>query len=392
MDPLILEGLLFSGIDLALVGLAIWFFFFSPLKKRPGTTGQRISRRLSAVLALLLLLSGFQFFIGAMWDTSMHIKTGEIPGGADFLWPPHIMIYSGFVITLGIALFGLAHIALPAIRRGERDPRLWLRSNPYLAVLSIASLYALASVPGDAIWHELFGIDLTAWSPPHLLLGLATSSTLFCGAGLLAQAYSGFTRPRWVTPVLVLLFGLMLNIGYFIAGVEWETPGPRSPLVAARPEWLYPLVTGVWLFLVLYWAKRAARWRWTAAAVALAFFVFRLVGEGVIALTDNIPLGFPLIFFGGAVLMDLVPLAGFAAPFRRDLLLAAAFSAGFAALTSIQIALRPDLSFTPADYWIAFGLVLVINTALVHLGRVAADRMFMDGSPTQGEAIAPINA
>ncbi len=376
MDSLVLEGLLFSGIDLALVGVAIWWLFFSPLKKRSASPAQRITGRLPATLALLLVVSGFQFFTGAMWDTSMHIKTGKIPGGADFLWPPHIMIYSGFLITLGIALFGIAHIAIPAIRRGERDPRLWMRANPYLGTLTIASFYALASVPGDAIWHELFGIDLTAWSPPHLLLGIATCATMFSGAGLLIQAFTGKARPRWATAVLVLLFGLMLNIGYFIAGVEWETPGTRSPLVAARPEWLYPLVAGVWLFLVLYWARRAAPWRWTATAVGLAFFVFRLVGQSVIALTNNIPLGFPLVFLGGALLMDLVPLAGITSPFRRDLLLAGAFSAGYAALTSIQIALRPDLFFTPADYWIAFGLTLIATTALVHLGRAAADRMF----------------
>jgi hypothetical protein len=156
MDSLFLQGLAFSGIDISIVVILVWWLFLSRVKQ-PPLPGSGISRRLATILGLLLVVSGIQFFIGAMWDTSMHLKTGEVPGGADFLWPPHIMIYSGFLITLALGLFGLATIAIPAIRRGERDPRLWVCSSPYLGALAVASIYAIASVPGDAIWHELFG-------------------------------------------------------------------------------------------------------------------------------------------------------------------------------------------------------------------------------------------
>jgi hypothetical protein len=156
MDTLFLQGLAFSGIDISIVVILVWWLFLSRVKQ-PPLPGSGISRRLATILGLLLVVSGIQFFIGAMWDTSMHLKTGEVLGGADFLWPPHIMIYSGFLITLALGLFGLATIAIPAIRRGERDPRLWVRSSPYLGALAVASIYAIASVPGDAIWHELFG-------------------------------------------------------------------------------------------------------------------------------------------------------------------------------------------------------------------------------------------
>lgn len=377
MDTLVLQGLAFSGIDLTLIGLLIWWLYLSPLHKSPRP-GSGIGTRLATGIGLLLAASGIQFFIGAMWDTSMHIKTGEVPGGADFLWPPHIMIYTGFLITLVLGVFGVAAIAIPAIRRGERDPRLWVRSSPYLGALAIASIYALASIPGDAIWHELFGIDLTAWSPPHIFLGIATCATLVSGAGLLARAFPDSGRPGWVSGVVVVLFALLLNIGYFIAAVEWETPGAHSPLVAARPIWLYPVVAGIWLFVGLYWAKRAARWRWTATAVALAFFAFRLSGQALIALTDNIPLGFPLLFVGGALMMDLVTAGQRESAFRRDLLLASAFACGYGIVTSFQFILRPDLVFTPADLLIAFGLTLAANIGLVHLARFAANRMFND--------------
>jgi hypothetical protein len=375
MDALLLQGMIFSGIDISIVVILVWWLFISKVKKAP-LPGTGISQRLAAVLGLLLVVSGIQFFIGAMWDTSMHLKTGEVPGGSDFLWPPHIMIYSGFLITLALGLFGVATIAIPAIRRGERDPRLWIRRSPFLGALAVASFYAIASIPGDAIWHELFGVDLTAWSPPHIFLGIATCATLFSGAGLLNRAFRDRKHPIWVTASLVVLFALILNIGYFIAAVEWETPGNRPPLVAARPEWMYPVIAGGWLFMGLFWAKRASSWRWMAVAVALLFFVLRLTGQTVIALTDNIPLRFPLLFIGGALLMDLLPAARFRSLIWRDLLLAWAFTLGYVLLIFPQIALRSDLGFSPATYGVAFGLGLVITSILVRLARFSADRMF----------------
>ena len=386
MDTLLLQGMVFSGIDISIVAILVWWLFVSKVR-RPALAGG-ISRRLATVLGLLLVLSGIQFFIGAMWDTSMHIKTGEIPGGADFLWPPHIMIYSGFLITLVLGLYGLATVAIPALRRGERDPRLWVRSSPTLGALTVASFYALASVPGDAIWHELFGIDLTAWSPPHLFLGVATCATLLCGAGLLTHAFQDRKRPAWATAALGLLFALILNIGYFIAAVEWETPGGRSPLVAARPEWMYPLVAGTWLFLGLFWAKRASSWRWMGTAAALGFFIFRIAGEGVIALTANVPLGFPLVFVGGALLMDLLAGLPFRAQLWRDMLPAWGFSAGYALLAFPQIALRPELHFAPASYGVAFVLLLAVTSALVPLGRFSAGRLF-GSQPELAVAVEP---
>lgn len=44
-----------------------------------------------------------QLAAGAWWDASKHIQTGRVPAGANFLWPPHIMIYGLFMLSFVVA-------------------------------------------------------------------------------------------------------------------------------------------------------------------------------------------------------------------------------------------------------------------------------------------------
>src|SRR5439155_9505244 len=108
----------------------------SPAARRP-------SQRLAGWLAALLGLSAVEFVSGALWDASKHILTGTVPAGADFLWPPHLLIYGSFLISLVIAIVAVAIVAAPGWRAEERDPRLWIRSNPYLGLVALASVYSL---------------------------------------------------------------------------------------------------------------------------------------------------------------------------------------------------------------------------------------------------------
>ncbi len=121
-DPdLLLQGTLFTAGAVLFVLVSAWWLYLSPMGRSVATETPSVTfvRTVAAALGAATLL----LFSGALWDASMHIKTGRIPAGADFLWPPHLLLYSGFLLSLLVALGALVHIARGGWRRGERDPR-----------------------------------------------------------------------------------------------------------------------------------------------------------------------------------------------------------------------------------------------------------------------------
>ena len=126
--------------------------------------------RRAALWGLLVskLLSGW----GVQWDIQWHVLIGR-----DSFWiAPHLMTYAG----VGAGGAGELRRAWRGALIGRPDrspgsPRRWpLRvlgltgtRGFHLAAWGIA-LTVLAA-PIDDLWHRLFGLDVTLWSPPHLL-------------------------------------------------------------------------------------------------------------------------------------------------------------------------------------------------------------------------------
>ena len=375
--PVFWQAALFTGGAVILVGGSTWWLFVSRARGAVGESPPP-SPRLAIGLGALLGLSALQLVIGGLWDASQHITTGEIPGGSDFLWPSHIVIYSSFLLSLIGALGALPAVIVPAWRSGLRDPRLWARRSPHLAAVALASLYQLMAIPGDALWHELFGIDLTAWSPPHLSLAIMSAVVLLSAAALIVRARPALARPVAADALLVILLALMLNVVYMVGVLEWELPGERSPLVAARPLWAYPLAAGALGFLVLKLAREIVPRRWAATAVAAVFFAVRASVSMALELTGNIAPALPLFFLIGAILLDLLPWEFWAsrASVARQALEPFLYSVGFAAGAVPVLA---GGSFAPAlgaaDLTTAFGLTFALGLALSPLARWLGRRL-----------------
>jgi hypothetical protein len=375
--PVFWQAAIFTAAAVLLVGGSAWWLFASPVRGGP-VAAQPPSPRMAMSFAALLGLSALQLVVGGLWDASQHVTTGEIPGGSDFLWPSHLVIYSSFLLSLAGAAIAIALLAVPAWRAGARDPRLWARRSPQLAAVALASLYQLMAIPGDALWHELFGIDLTAWSPPHLSLALMGAVVLLSASAMVVRARPAMTRPGWADAAIVVLMALMLNIAYMVGVLEWELPGERSPLVAARPPWAYPVVAGTLAFLTLQVARQLVPRRWSATAVAAIFFFIRATISAALGLTGNITPALPLVFLVGALLLDLVAA-------RRQLertsvageaLEPLAYSAGFAAGAAPALAggsFHPTLGAT--DLAAAFGITFALGVGLTVLARWLGSRV-----------------
>lgn len=397
MNSLFLQGLVYSTLSLGIVAGLTWWLFFSPMR-RPSGAAMATRPHLSGMLALLIGLGTLLICIGGYWDASEHVITGIIPGGEDFLWPPHLMIYGGFLITFLVAVGGLLALAVPNLRIGVQDPRQWTRRNPYISAVVLAAGYGLFSIPGDAIWHELYGIDLTAWSPPHIFLVMASASLAIFAVGLLlnsrapAQAAAGRTAapPKgsgliWRNFLILFYLALALNELLIIGSIEWEINDVVNGYIAQRPTWLYPTIIGATALFILTLARRVVHSSWTATITALLYFGFRMAVSAFTDVISGAPPRLTLVFILGAFLLDLTaqrldwaarqPL-GSTASLRpswvsprliRSLAAAGMFTIGYAlvALPMIQFYLLPFLpSFTIVDHLATILLTFLLAAAL----------------------------
>lgn len=360
------EGLKFSVIAIGGIALVAWWLFVSPVR---GSVAQArgVSAQTSQTFGLLIALGVFLFSVGGYWDASEHVVTGIVPGGDDFLWPPHLMLYAGFLLSFIVAVAGLVALAKPNLAAGIRDPRLWVRRSPYVGATVLAAGYGLLSVPGDAIWHELYGIDLTAWSPPHVFLLVASASTVICAIGLLIQSRpQGQNRGGGLSLFILLLLAIMLNEAYLIGVLEWELKTVTG-FVLDRPSWLYPVIAGSLAFFVTSLGRRLVPGPWTATTVALLYFAWRIGSSAFADIVSGAPPRLSLVFILGAVLLDIAAQRAQPQGIRQAMIEAAAFTAGFAviALPTIQFVYLPNLvRFSAVDHVATVLIAFVVCTVL----------------------------
>jgi hypothetical protein len=269
-----------------------------------------------------------------------------------------------------------------------------VRRNPYLGAVAVASLYSLLSIPGDALWHALYGIDLTAWSPPHLMIGAMMCAVLLAGVATLARARSlPLAAGQAANPAdiaIPVVLGLTLNVAMIIGTIEWEVWGGGYPLlVRANPIWVYPLVGGGLAFAAVLLARRLSRFRWAATLVALTFFAVRGAVTLGLAVTGNVVPALPPVFALGALLLDLAPWARLRGGWPRDAAMAAVFTAGYAALALPLLVRRAHLpAFGPLDVLLAvaatLGVTLLLAPIVARVGRGLVSQIHPEAALSPG--------
>lgn len=369
------EAILFSAVAY-LVPLLLGWWIFSARSGAPSSPAAAPSPRQAGLLAVLLGGAGLSMLTGGVWDAMKHVKTGAIPAGADFLWAPHIMIYASFLAMFVVAAGTIGFMAVSGWKTGVKDPRQWLRRSPMLGLLALASLYALLSVPGDAIWHEIFGIDLTAWSIPHLMLGLSGNAVNLCALGLFLHS-----RPRQSDrvardTVTAVFLAIILNLLSLIGVLEWEVPGASAAgIMLQRPIWLYPVVFGGLAFFALMVGRRLLS-RWGATTVALAAYALRAALTALMGATDlPMPYFLPMMLLG-AILLDVVPWDRIRERLMRQAAMAVVFSAGYLAVALPLLMSRPGLPpFSTGDIVVSLLVTAAVSFALFPVAEAAAARL-----------------
>jgi hypothetical protein len=209
-----------------------------------------------------LLISKIITGWGVQWDIQWHVLIGR-----DTFWiPPHLMTYAG-VTAVVVLSFGM--LAWDSWRR-EGDVRvLGLTSSRgfHLAAWGIA--VTILAAPIDDLWHRLFGIDVTLWSPPHLMGILGAVINGWACLVIAREVYAARTFGRAATMVLAgaglygslhLVIDPSFRIAYLYGGILYFT---------------FAMLGGLLLPLALIPTARLSGLRW---APVLVLVVVALVG------------------------------------------------------------------------------------------------------------------
>jgi hypothetical protein len=157
--------------------------------------------------------------VGMYWDIAYHVDVGRDEG---LLTMPHNLIVIGLQ---GLVVAALMNGLIDGPRaQGERKLGPFSFAPGGLQMLFCGSI-ALLGFPLDALWHALFGEDVTLWGPTHLfMIGGASFSTLGLWM-LLRQAWEiGEPRKRIRTAQVRVAGGLLIGLSTFQAEFDFGVP------------------------------------------------------------------------------------------------------------------------------------------------------------------------
>jgi hypothetical protein len=227
-----------------------------------------VTLRRAALWTLLLskLIAGW----GVQWDIQWHVLIGR-----DSFWiPPHVMTYAGVTLAVLVS-FGV--LAWETFSGGTRDGLriLGFRATRgfHLAAWGIA-LTVLAA-PIDDLWHRLFGLDVTLWSPPHLL-GIV---------GAVINSLACLVIAREVYPVGSLVrFAAFMVTGAMLYGGLHLTVDPSIRVAYLHGGVLFytlAILSALILPLALVTTSRVSGSRWAPVLLLLILIPLGMAGQQI---------------------------------------------------------------------------------------------------------------
>jgi hypothetical protein len=194
--------------------------------------------------------------IGFIWDVAWHADTGR---DLELFTVPHTLIVLGL---LGLCAAAAAAVAIASHDQAPTGWR-WRRLRmPFSALpLGAAGAGAVLGFPLDDLWHAAYGIDVTMWSPTHLLMIGGASLAPLALWLMAAEAGQLWSRRRLGAGAVLL--------GLSTFQLEFDMGIPQWQLLF-QPA-LIAVASGIGLV-----AARAALGRGGALLAAAGFLAIRL--------------------------------------------------------------------------------------------------------------------
>jgi hypothetical protein len=322
-----------------------------------GEPGRPTPRSLAVLMQRWWLVALAFKLLGSSWDVAWHFKWLR-----DDFAPPHLVNTVGTGIAIALVL---AHTFT-----GYGADRVSLR------IMQIGTVVFVIAGPIDVINHRVNGLDLTSWSPSHLLL---YTGTVIMIAGVIRNWYLHHPRDgrfawQWTAGLVALSTFLfedvffpnlqqeygILEIASWFRGSPYAEPtlldfastqiGRGVDDVAVQhfalpiPAWVYPVWTIGLCAALLVFARILVGRRWTASVVVGLYVGYRLLIWPLLVLTGFPPSSVPfwLLLLGFAV--DAVFLVRVPAYLRAVLAAVAVTGAG-----ALGLLLQAVLAGSPLD-------------------------------------------
>jgi hypothetical protein len=211
---------------------------------------------------LLALWSILVAGIGFYWDVAWHADLGR---DKELFTPPHMMILIGLI---GFGIAALVSVIFATIEKADTGFNFFGLRVPYAALpMGILSIGAVTGFPLDDLWHRTYGIDITMWSPTHLIMIGGATLTPIASRLMLAEAGPDAMQTRLGKILKRSLNGSML-VALSAFQLEFDVGVPQWP--ALYQPVIIALATGIALV-----AARVTLGRFGALIVAVNFLVIR---------------------------------------------------------------------------------------------------------------------
>ena len=358
-----------------------------------GVESVRLYRAALWTMLAAKLVAGW----GVQWDIQWHVLIGR-----DSFWiAPHVMTYAGVAAAVLISFGVLAFDTLRRLFTG-RQPAGTAQFLGFTGTLGFhvaawgIALTVLAA-PIDDLWHRLFGLDVTLWSPPHLL-GLigAAVNTFAC----LLIAREVYPHERWRRHIACFIAAASF---YGTIATVLQPSGRFAYLYGGLWFYTYPMLGALLVPLGLVTPTRLIGRRWAALAILAVMIVIGLTGGQIarlgfemlkpvsviqeeilkdpsspiavthaIARKNGVPPGAPPGGFVG-LLLSFIPVALLVAvdPRRRPVVATLAYAVGVFAMWFVRVGRTPAFQpMVPSWETAAVALVVTLGTAIA--GAVVA--------------------
>lgn len=279
-----------------------------------GKAGRETPEDLFRLLYLGWLVAFSFKVLGASWDVSWHFRWLR-----DDLAPPHLLNSVGTAIALTLTIIHL-YTGYGVDRTAQR-------------LIGWGTGIFLIAVPLDLINHRVNGLDITSWSPSHMMLYIGTF-LMVCG--VIRGWFLGAPPGRMRTLVLGGLFVFLFENVWFPAqhqeyGVfgiaAWDRGQPEAEPILLQfaadqmgravdrqmvvnfslpvPDQVYPIYAAVAAMIVLVFARAMIGRMFSATAVIGVYLVFRTLIWPLLALADFPRSSVPIFLIAGALAVDL---------------------------------------------------------------------------------------
>jgi hypothetical protein len=266
-----------------------WKFFFqqidNSLERATGFPGWAMAGSLSGLMALLIAV------IGMYWDIAWHIDYGR---DTQLFTVSHTMILTGFGMLFWAAAVSVLFASLDEAETGLRMGRNKQVRIPLSAVLmGVFAAGGMAAFPFDALWHKAYGIDVTLWSPSHIMLVAGGSFATFACWFQMAEARP-YAKPNMLGRGIYALAGGACLAGLSTLQAEFDFSSSQFQVLFLPV--MIALAAGMGLVMA-----RIALGPWGTMKAIIAYVVVRGFVSFVVvggALGHTVPL-FPVYVISG---------------------------------------------------------------------------------------------